>query len=405
MLSLACFSQLLMGLTLHARRIDDLLRCPSAAAPISRGTHLARLASGWRECVGCPHAVDLDGAAPTLRRRLERRSHRERPDPFGGVAGADFTPDDAATLAARFAATLPPRGSVVLARDERTTHAPFVLAVASALRNAGCDVLHLGEALEPAVRFAVRSTGAAGGVWLAAPDHPAGRVGFVPIGAGGRPLRDAERTAVANAEPRVDRLLGAERSCGAKAEHEASLWPAFRTLTALRISVASPSGAVRSRFERLFAALPDDLRTLALPFDSPSEGNGEALRESGGDIRLSVDSSSVRCRAYDGAGAPIPWAETARTLAADSVRGVSKKPNVPTVAVAAEMADDLRLKIAAVGGRVVETTDDPAALWSAVDEGSVLALGTDGFAAFATPRGPAADAALALAALLRAYSG
>lgn len=382
-----------------------MLRCPTAAGPISRGTHLARLASGWSECVGCPHAGDLTGAAPALRRRLERRTLNEGQDPFGGIAGADFTPTVAATLAARFAATLPPRSTVLLARDERPAHVHFFGPVAAALRNAGCDVLHLGEALEPAVRFAVRSTEAAGGVWLAAPDRPIGHGGFEAIGPGGRPLADAEREAVATAEPRVDRVAGVDRPCAAAAEHEATLWPAFRTLSALRITLASPSAAVRERFERLFAALPDDLRTAPLPTDSDAGVTRETMRESGGDIRLFVDSRSARCRAFDVDGALIPWAETVRTLAADAVRGAGQRAGVPTIAVAGELIDEVRLKIAAAGGRVRETEDAPAALWSTVEDGCSLAVGTNGEAVFATPHGPAADAAFTLAALLRSSSG
>ncbi|QDT17775.1 phosphohexomutase domain-containing protein [Alienimonas californiensis] len=378
-----------------------MLRCPTAAAPISRGTHLARLASGWAECAGCPHAAELAGASPTLRRRLERRPRGERPDPFGGVAGADFSPEEAGALAARFAATLPPRAAVVLGRDERATHAPFLPVVAAVLRHAGCDVLHLGEALEPTIRFAVRKTGAAGGLWLAAPDRPAGHAGLIPLAAGGRPLTDAEAAAVLSNEPRIDRQTGIERGCGAAAEHEASLWPAFRTLSALRIRLASPSTAVRTRFDRLFAALPDDLRTVAVSPDAHSGDLLETMRESLGDIRLFVDSSSARCREFAADGTPVPWTETVRTLAADAVRRASKKPAAPTVALAAELADDLRLKIAAAGGRVREVEDTPAALWTAVEDGCTLAAGTADRAVFATPHGPAADAALVLAALLR----
>ena len=379
-----------------------MFRCPTAAAPISRGTHLARLGAGWKDCAGCPHAADLAGAAPALRRRLERRAEAAPADPFGGIAGADFSPADAAELAARFAATLPPRAAVVLARDERPAHAAFLPAVAAALRNAGCDVLHVGEALEPAVRFAVRRTGAAGGLWLAAPDRPAGHAGLTAIGAGGRPLTEEEAAALTDTPPRHDRTAGAERRCEAAVEHEATLWPAFRTLSALRISLASPSAAVRARFARLFAALPDDLHAIATPPDSDSGDIGEALRESGGDIRLSVDSSSARCREFRVDGTPAPWAETVGTLATDAVRRAPKRPAAPTVAVAATLTDGLRLKIAAAGGRVREIGEDPATAWAAVEKGCVLAAGADGRAVFATPHGPSADAALTLAALLRA---
>ena len=378
-----------------------MLRCPDAT-PVSRGTHLARLAAGWAGCVGCPHADDLTDAPPALRRRLGRRGPAEPRDPTGGVAGAEFAPAVAAGLAARFAASLPARASVVLGRDERPVQAAFVPAVAAALREAGCDVLHLGTVLQPTVQFAVRQTGAGGGLWLAAPDRPAGHAGLIPFGAGGRPWGEEERSALPAASPRRDPHAGRDRACDAGAEHETSLWPAFRTLSALRVTLASPSAAVRERFDRLFAALPDELETLQLPSDSDSGVTREAMRESAGDIRLSVDSSSARCREFAPSGEPVPWAGTVRTLAADAVRRAADRANPPTVAVAAALADELRLKIAAAGGRVREVADRPVALWDAVDDGCVLAAGTGGRTVFATPHGPAADAALVLAGLLRA---
>ncbi len=382
-----------------------MLRCPTAAAPVSRGTHLARLASGWTDCARCPHAADLAGAAPALRRRLERAAHRDRPDPFGGVAGGDFTPAHAANLAARFAATLPRRSAVVLARDERATHLPFLAPVAAALRNAGCDVLHVGAALEPEVRFAVRSAGAAGGLWIAAPDRPDGHGGVIPIGSGGRPLTLEATATLLNTPPRTDRIVGQDRVCEAAEEYETTLWPAFRTLSAVRITLASPSAAVRARFERLFASLPDDLCSVPVRRDASNEAVWETMAESRGDICLHVDASCSACTAFRSDGEPISWAETVRTLATDAVQRSPKRPDAPTVAVVSDLADGVRLKIAAAGGRLREVEDDPAApcaaLWDAVESGCVFAAGTNGRAIFRTPHGPSADAALTLAALLR----
>ena len=378
-----------------------MLRCPDSAA-VSRGTHLARLAAGWAGCAGCPHATDLTDAPTALRRRLERRAPAVARDPTGGVAGADFTPAVAADLAGRFAASMPARARVVLGRDERRVHEAFISAVAAALREAGCDVLHLGPALQPTVQFAVRQSGAGGGLWLAAPDRPAGHAGLIPFGAGGRPWGEEERAALPAATARRDPVAGRDRTCGAAAEHETSLWPAFRTLSALRVTLESPSAAVRERFDRLFAALPDELETLDSSVDSAPGVIRETMGESAGDVRLSVDSSSARCREFAPSGEPVSWAGTVRTLAADAVRRAANRANPPTVAVAAALADELRLKIAAAGGRVREVEDRPEALWDAVADGCALAAGTGGRIVFATPHGPAADAALALAALLRA---
>ncbi|MEM9703162.1 MAG: hypothetical protein AAF907_12035 [Planctomycetota bacterium] len=376
----------------------------TAAAPISRGTHLARLAAGWRGESDSAHGASFAAAPPSLRRRLARRSNGENGDRWTGIAGAGFDRSRVSELAARFAATLPQRATVVLARDERPAHAALLPAAAEALRRAGSNVLHLGEALEPAVRFAVRSEQADGALWLAAPNFAASAAGLRVIGPGGRPLTSGEQAGVLSRSPRVDRHFGAERPCGAAAEYDASLWPAFRTLTALRITLASPSRAVQTAFERLFAVLPDDLQTVAVPHNATDEQIGERLAPRPADLRFYVDGAGVRCRVFDAVGSERPWAAVIRDLAADAVPQRRRPASVPEIAVADRLADSLRLKIAAIGGRVTAVADEPAALWAAVDEGCALAVGSDGFAVFPTPHGPSADAARVCAALMRVAS-
>ena len=383
--------------------------CPGAAAPVSRGTHLARLAGGWAACGGCPHRHDHAGAPPALARVLARRV--PPPDPFadpgphgvvGGVAGAGFDADTAARLAAAFAATLPAGGAkpaVVLGRDDRPAHRVLLHPVAAALRAGGCDVLHLGEATDPAVRFSVREHGAAGGLWLAAPDRPVTRGGLVASQAGGMPPAwDAWREKFLAGEKRGSRTAGTARPTDAAA-YDRSLWPAFRTLSAKAVAVACSSPAVRARLERLFATLPDDLHLTADPDPAALAG---LVRETGSHVGLHVDAAGVRCRAVGPSGEPEPWAETAAKLAAAALSSHLDRSEPATVAVTAAAPDRLRLKIAAAGGRVREVADDPAALRQAVEDGAALAVGGEGFAVFATPHGPTADGVRVLAGLLRA---
>ena len=387
-------------------------RCPGAAAEVSRGTHLARLAAGWAGCGGCDLRHDLAGAPPGLARRLRRRA--DPADPFaepgphgaiGGVAGAGFSAAVAGRVAAAFAAGFPAGGAnpvVVLARDERPAHRALADRVAAALRAGGCDVRHLGLATDPAVRFAVREHAAAGGLWLAAPDRPATHAGIVPVAAGGGPLageqRERLRANFAAAATRPVRAAGTDAAADAAA-YDRSLWPAFRTLSARTAAVACGSAAVRDRLGRLFAALPDELHVSA---DADPAAFAAFVREAGAGFGLHVDAAGVRCRAFAADGSPVPWAETVAALAADALgRHRDATGETGTVALAAGAADRLRLRVAAAGGRVREVADDPAALWEAVETGAALAADGAGRAVFATPHGPSADAVRVLAGLLR----
>ena len=383
------------------------LLCPGSAAPVSRGTHLARLAGGWAACGGCPHRHDHRGAPPALVRTLARRT--PPPDPFGGggphgviggVAGAAFDAATAARLAVAFASTLPAEGTpaVVLARDHRPAHRALLPAVAAALRVGGCDVLHLGETTLPAVSFAVREHAAAGGLWLAAPGRPATHGGVVPLAAGGGPLTDAARAALRTAfldgATRRSRTSGTDRGITHDA-YDRSLWPAFRTLSARTVAVACGSPAVRDRLTRLFATLPDELHVTASAATLPN-----MVRETNADFGLRIEEAGVGCELSGADGESTPWVETAARLAAGTLAGRDRGEEPPVVALTAAAPHGLRLKVAAAGGRVREVAGDPASLWAAVEGGAALALGDEGVVVFATPHGPSADAVRVLAGLL-----
>ena len=382
--------------------------CPSAAAPISRGTHLARLASGWAGCETCERRDDHVGASPALAKRLGRRAGAF--DPFdeaagwaGGVAGREVTPRTLARLVAAFADGLDrERGvpAVVLATDGRPAHRTLCAAAETALRRAGCDVLPLGAETDAAVRFAVRTEGAAGGLHLSAAGRPATHAGIVPIAAGGgflspdawKSLREAWERETTTAAPRS---LGRVRVTDAAADYERTLWPAFRTLSARRVTVAGAEGPLAARLARLFAALPDDLRLTAAPPEPGVCGSQHAAAgESGGDIFLAVDADGLRT---PGAAEPAALVE----LAADALAaGVGDG----TVALTPALANAVRLRLATRGGRVREVEERPAAPWDAVAAGATLAASADGLIVWQTPHGPSVDPVRVVAGLLRTQS-
>lgn len=80
-----------------------------------------------------------------------------------GVVGDALTPELAVNFACAFGAYCA-GGAVVIGRDTRRSSVMLRSAVLSALISSGCEVIDLGVCTTPAVSFAIRHTGAAGGI-------------------------------------------------------------------------------------------------------------------------------------------------------------------------------------------------------------------------------------------------
>ncbi|AKJ63804.1 hypothetical protein [Kiritimatiella glycovorans] len=101
-----------------------------------------------------------------------------------GYVGGSLTPNLAADFVSAFA-TLTEGGRIVLARDTRYSSPMFHATAVSALTCAGCEVIDLGVAPTPAVQFAVKECGAAGGLSISGGHNRQGWNTITLIGADG----------------------------------------------------------------------------------------------------------------------------------------------------------------------------------------------------------------------------
>ncbi len=104
-----------------------------------------------------------------------------------GIIGRTLTPEVALRFTAALAAQLGP-GSVLIARDGRTTGPMLAQAVAAGLRACGRAVIDVGVASTPTVGVAVRARQAAGGVQISASHNPSEWNGLKLFGSDGRVL-------------------------------------------------------------------------------------------------------------------------------------------------------------------------------------------------------------------------
>ncbi|MCH7493086.1 phosphoglucosamine mutase, partial [bacterium] len=103
-------------------------------------------------------------------------------------------------LAAGFSAFLP-AGHLVLGQDTRQSGGSLAAAAAGAAAAGGRRVLDLGVAPTPMVSFAIRHTGAAGGIVISASHNPPNHNGIKLFSAQGAKLTAADEMAVERAMP------------------------------------------------------------------------------------------------------------------------------------------------------------------------------------------------------------
>lgn len=104
-----------------------------------------------------------------------------------GIVGAGLTAEAAARFAAAFGSTCAGQ-RVVLSRDGRPSGDMLRHAVTAGLLGAGCTVEDIGIAPTPTCGFAVRTSGAAGGIQITASHNPAPWNGLKMFGADGAVL-------------------------------------------------------------------------------------------------------------------------------------------------------------------------------------------------------------------------
>jgi len=238
--------------------------CPGQSAPISRTIHLARLGVFYPPCRDCRHQHDQAGLAPRVRAQLASWQAISSPAPARTDAlCGDLLGGFDARVVGRAVRWLGRslwqshnNASVVLvAGDGRAETAGLVLAAIESLRWAGCQVVSLGAASAPAMRFALKHLQADGALLVGNPAGGVTAVGIRFLQADGQAWQWPGGTNAFEADDdwsnRPTRRFGQCRSLSIEAEYIEPFLAACHGLRPLRVVAGTSCCPVRRQIDRL----------------------------------------------------------------------------------------------------------------------------------------------------------
>lgn len=261
--------------------------------------------------------------------------------------------------------------TILIGRDTRRSGPMLEDALAAGIAAAGGRAVRLGVVPTPAVAWAVREHGAAGGIVVSASHNPFPDNGIKLFGPDGHKLLDA-------AEEEIEALLdhagpgptGADVgwSEGAPGAGEAyAQWVADRAgvdLRGLRIVVDCANGAAVGVAPALFAALGADAELTACDPDGVNinvdcgsthlDHVAAAVRAAGADLGIAFDGDADRVLFCTGAGDPVDGDHVLAILARDLLERGALPGNRVVVTSMANLGAHRAL---AELGCVVEVTD------------------------------------------------
>jgi len=399
--------------------------CPGDTHPISRATHLSRLATFFPACRECVHRDDTGGLAETTLDRLERTQHRvARPTLFTdeGVRGVhrnELTRGDADRLAAALAWLCWQDRPRRLGDDPRTRSAPMVVVghdtrpaardllagVLAALVRSGCRALEIGSVSDACFRFAVDHLQAHAGIRVTGDGHPESWIGLDAVAGRGRPLSrgaglDAWENAAETGHPRPTRNAGHRRAFRATEVYEATLRRHLLASRPLSICLLAPEGTQRDSLERLLEPLPWNLvgqDPQASRTAHRRERVAEMTRQHQADVGIAWDHDRERAWFCDETGTPI---DPFRLFLLLATRILALYPD-RTVVLAATCADRFASTIRQLGGRPRSFPgSSQASIWQAIDNhDAVLGLDPHG-STWCSEHAPTHDPLLVVAHLL-----
>lgn len=243
-----------------------------------------------------------------------------------GQVGADLTEALVSRIGAAFAEECGAR-RVVLGHDVRATSPAFHDALSRGLRQAGADVISIGQCGTEEVYFATDHLGADGGLMVTASHNPIGDNGIKLIGRGAAPITPETLAAIHDRvqstkglprEPQGRQTIAHTRD--AYCDRLLSFVDPPR-LPPLRILVNAGNGTAGPTFDALAHALslagaplefirlyhdpdpsfPNGIPNPLLPENRPA--TSQAVRRSGADMGLAWDGDFDRCFFFDETGA------------------------------------------------------------------------------------------------------
>jgi len=400
--------------------------CPGDSRPISRATHLSRLATFFPACRECVHRNDTGGLAATTLDRLLRSQHRvARPTLFTdeGVRGVhrnELTRADADRLAAALAwlswqdrprklGDDPSTHSapvIVVGHDTRPAARDLLAGVLAGLVRSGCRALEIGTVSDACFRFAVDHLQADAGIRVTGDGHPESWIGLDAVSGRGRPLSrsaglEAWEHAAENRHPRPTRIAGHRRAFQATEVYEATLRRHLLASRPLAICLLAPEGTQRDSLERLLEPLAWNLLEHDAR-DTPSsrrrERVAELTRQHRADVGIAWDHDRDRAWFCDETGTPI---DPFRLFVLLATRILALYPG-RSVVLAAACAERLASTIRQLGGRPRSFAGSSrASTWQAIhDHDAVLGLDPHG-TTWCSEHAPTHDPLLVVAHLLQ----
>ncbi len=234
-----------------------------------------------------------------------------------GIAGRDLT--DVAARKIGLAVGLKLSGCpVVVGGDIRLSTPGLQSIIIEALAESGCRVIDIGTVATPVFYYALKVTGAAGGVMVTASHNPAAYNGFkLVLGPG--PVTEAEIAEIADLSDRGARASGAGTSERRPVTDDYIAFTADRAKPGrLKVVIDAGSGATAGIAPRLYRRLGYDVVELfcqadgTFPHRPPNPALaenlgalGEAVRQSGAALGLAFDGDGDRVGFVDETGRPV----------------------------------------------------------------------------------------------------
>jgi phosphomannomutase / phosphoglucomutase len=234
-----------------------------------------------------------------------------------GIAGKDLSPVVARKIGLAVGVKLTGK-TVVVGGDIRLSTPEFLAIIIAALTESGCRVIDIGTVATPVFYFALKTSGAQGGVMITASHNPAPYNGFKLV-FGEQPVSEEDVAEIARM------VADGVRTSGFGSVEQRPMTDAYLAYTvgkarsgSLKVVVDAGNGATSRIAPRLFCTLGYDVtelfcepdgRFLNRPPNPALAENlaalGEAVRTCGADLGVAFDGDGDRVGFVDGQGRPL----------------------------------------------------------------------------------------------------